>query len=117
MKRFLFIALSISMSLWAISELYLLYSNKIYTKDQIGKMFEPITSKYGIKIVYEVGPDFFSNLVNPIIPAGPDRHSRVTPIQHRLLARYPHILQKAFENLILSLANLSKLGVLITLLP
>jgi hypothetical protein len=73
------------------------YDKRTYTKDQIAQMFEPITSKYGIRIVYEVGDDFFSDLVNPIIPAGPDRHSQVTPIRHRLLARYPNILQKAIE--------------------
>lgn len=60
-------------------------------------MFEPITSKYGIKIVYEISDNFFSDLVNPPIPAGPDRNSIVKPIRHRVLARYPDFLQKAFE--------------------
>jgi hypothetical protein len=98
MKRFLLIASSVSLLLWIISYEYLIYSDKTFNKEQIDKMFQPITSKYGIKIVYEVGDDFFSDLVNPIIPAGPDRHSKVTPIRHRLLARYPHILKKAFKN-------------------
>jgi hypothetical protein len=72
------------------------YYYKTYTKDQIDKMFEPITSRYGIRIVYEAGNDFLSDLVDPIIPAGPARYSKVTPIRHRVLARYPQILQKAF---------------------
>lgn len=76
--------------------LCLQYLPSSYTDEQINKMFEPITSKYGIKIVYEIGDDFFSNLDNPPIPAGPDRKSKVTPIYHRVLARYPQILEKAF---------------------
>jgi hypothetical protein len=62
----------------------------------IDEMFKPITSKYGITIVYRINDHFFSNLVNPGIPAGPDPRSKVTPIRHRLLIRFPHILQKAF---------------------
>ncbi len=73
------------------------YNNRTYTKEQIDKMFEPITSKYGINIVYNIGDHFFSDLDNPFILAGPDRHSKVKPIKHRLLIRFPHILQKAFE--------------------
>ncbi len=73
------------------------YDNRTYTKAQIDRMFEPITARYGIRIVYEVGDDFFSDLFSPFIPAGPARDSKVKPIRHRLLARYPHILQKAFE--------------------
>jgi Putative zinc-binding metallo-peptidase len=76
--------------------LYLLNLPSSYTNDQINELFDPVTSKYGIKIVYKVGDDFFSNLPNPPIPAGPDRHSKVTPISHRVLARYPQILAKAF---------------------
>ena len=96
MKKFLFISLSICVLLWVICDVYLIYSNKTFTKDQIDKMFEPITCRYGIKIVYEAGNDFLSDLVDPIIPAGPARYSKVTPIRHRVLARYPHILKKAF---------------------
>ena len=73
------------------------YNSKTYTNEQISEMFEPITSRYGIRIVYEVGDGFLSDLVDPIIPAGPARYSKVTPIRHRVLARYPQILQKAFE--------------------
>jgi len=73
------------------------YENVTYTKAQIAKMFEPITSKYGIKIVYQINNHFFSDLVNPIAQAGPDPHSKVTPIRDRVLARYPGILQKALS--------------------
>jgi hypothetical protein len=77
--------------------IFLHYDDKrTYTRDQINKIFEPITSIYGIKIVYEVGDDFLSNLVDPIIPAGPACYSKVEPIKHRILVRYPHILLKAF---------------------
>jgi hypothetical protein len=72
------------------------YNNVTYSKAQIDKMFAPITSKYGIKIVYRINDHFFSDLANPGIPAGPDPLSKVTPIRHRVLARYPDILQKAF---------------------
>jgi hypothetical protein len=60
-------------------------------------MFEPISSKYGIRIIYEVGADFFSDLKNPPIPAGPDRNSKVKPISYKILARYPQILENAFQ--------------------
>jgi hypothetical protein len=97
MKKFLFISLSVCVLLWVICDVYLMYSNKTFPKDQIDKMFGPITSKYGIRIVYEVGDDFLSDLVDPIIPAGPTRDSKVTQIRHRVLARYPKILQKALD--------------------
>ena len=73
------------------------YDNRRYSKQQIVKMFEPVTSKYGIKIVYEVGDDFLSDIYSPVFPAGPAPDSIVKPIKHRLLARYPRILKKAFE--------------------
>jgi len=85
------------MLVWAVSGYFLFVYGKTYSKEQIDKMFEPITSKYGIRIVYEFGDDFFSDLDNPPIPAGPDRNSKVAPISQKHLARYPHILQKAFE--------------------
>lgn len=73
------------------------YDNKTYTKEEIEGWFEPITSKYGITIIYEIGEDFFSPLENPVIPAGPLQNSKVGPIRHRVLQRYPDILQRAFE--------------------
>lgn len=83
--------------LWICIKLLQLYFHTTYTKAEIEGWFEPITSKYGIKIVYEIGDDFFSDLVNPIIPAGPDRSSKVRPIRHRVLVTYPDILDKAFR--------------------
>jgi len=71
--------------------------NKTYSDEHIAAMFDPITSRYGIRIVYKVGDDFFSPLENPPIPAGPGRNSEVEPIKHRLLIRYVDILHKAFE--------------------
>jgi hypothetical protein len=68
-----------------------------FPKEKIVALFEPVTSRYGIRIVYEIGDDFFSPLENPPIPAGPPRWSKVTPIRHRVLLRYPDILQKAFD--------------------
>ena len=76
--------------------LNLLYLPSSYTNEQIDKMFDPIASRYGVGIVYEVGDDFFSGLVNPPMPAGPDRRSKVIPIRHSILAKYPVIIEKAF---------------------
>ena len=79
------------------NKLFLLYINKTYSREEIAQLFESITSKYRIDIVYEVGEDYFSPLKNPPIPAGPGRNSKITPIRHRVLARYPTILNKAFD--------------------
>jgi hypothetical protein len=72
-------------------------NSESFTKDQLDRMFEPITSKYGIRIIYQVGDNFFSDLADPIIPAGPAPNSKVTPIRHRVLARYPRILKNALD--------------------
>jgi hypothetical protein len=77
--------------------LYLQYLPESYNKDKINRLFEPITSEYEIEIVYEIGDDFFSPIENPPIPAGPARYSKVEPIKHRVLRRYPVLLKKAFE--------------------
>jgi hypothetical protein len=67
--------------------------SKTYTKEEIDKLFEPITSKYGIKIVYEIGEDF-----GPILIGGHQTHFNMAkPIAPPVLARYPHLLTKAFE--------------------
>jgi hypothetical protein len=71
------------------------YYDKTFTKEEIEALFKPITSKYGIRIVYKIGEDFFSPLKNPPIPAGPHRDSKVKPIYHRALVRYPDVLQRA----------------------
>jgi hypothetical protein len=78
--------------------LYLYFDmNKTYPDEHIAAMFEPITTKYGIRIVYEIGEDFFSPIENPPISVGPGRNSKVEPIKHRFLIRYVDILHKAFE--------------------
>lgn len=66
-----------------------------FPKEKIDALFEPITSKYGIEIIYEIGDDFFSPLENPPIPAGPPKNSKVKPIRHRVLIKYSDILFKA----------------------
>ncbi len=64
-----------------------------YTKEEINTMFEPITSKYGVKIVYTINDDF-----EPIIIGGGRlQFDVVKPIETRVLARYPALLTKAFE--------------------
>jgi hypothetical protein len=90
-------ALIFIMVLWIGIKLLKLYFHTEYTKEEIKGWFEPIPSKYGIKIVYEINDDFFSPLENPPIPAGPLRESKVTLIRHRVLKKYPAILQTAFN--------------------
>lgn len=66
---------------------------KTYNPEEIAKMFEPITSRYGIKIGYEIGEEF-----GPILIGGARLHfDKAEPIDHRVLARYPRLLQKTFE--------------------
>ncbi len=74
-------------------------------KEEIDALFKPITSKYGIKIVYKIGDDFFSPLENPPIPAGPSRNSRVTPIRHIVLKRYADLLKTAFDKYPMDVIN------------
>ena len=97
MQRFLDTLPAISIILGIILAKYLWYFRQAFPKEEIDALFEPVTSKYGIKVVYEIGEDFFSPLENPPIPAGPGINSKVAPIRHRVLLRYPDILQKAFE--------------------
>ncbi len=69
-------------------KLYFIYLHTTYTKEEIDACFEPITSKYGIKIVYKVDADFLSAWEeSPIIK----------PIWPRVLVRYADILQTALE--------------------
>jgi hypothetical protein len=97
MQRFLDTLVVVSIILGIMLTLNSWYYNKTSTKEEIAALFDPITSKYGIKIVYEIGEDFFSPLENPPIPAGPPRYSKVKPIRHRVLIQYPDILQTAFD--------------------
>ena len=41
------------------NKIFLMYLNKTYPKEEIEAAFEPITTKYGIEIEYEIGDDFF----------------------------------------------------------
>jgi hypothetical protein len=97
MKRFLYILLLVLTPIAVTLQIFSWHYTKVFPKDEIDALFEPITSKYGIRIVYEIGEDFFSPLENPPIPAGPPRYSKVKPIRHRVLMRYPALLQKAFN--------------------
>lgn len=74
-----------------------MYLNKTYPKEDIEAAFEPISSKYGIKVVYEIGDDYFSPLKNQPFPVGPPRYSKIKPIRHRVLMQYPYFLQRAFD--------------------
>jgi hypothetical protein len=68
-----------------------------YTKEEIENLFEPITSKYGIKIVYEIGKEFLSPVETIGPPPGPAKDSKVKRIDDSVLIRYPRLLQKAME--------------------
>jgi hypothetical protein len=80
-----------------MQQLFAWHYFRTFPKAEIDDHFKPITSNYGVKIIYEIGEDFFSPLENPPIPAGPPRNSKVKPIRHRVLMEYPEILQKAFD--------------------
>jgi hypothetical protein len=97
MQKFFYISFPALIVALVAQQLFSWYYNKTYTKAEIDALFAPVTSKYGIMIVYEIGEGFFSPLENPPIPAGPHRGSKVKPIRHRVLMRYPDILQKAFD--------------------
>jgi hypothetical protein len=87
------IFLTLSIVFFIMWLLFRWHYHQTFPKEKIDALFEPVTSKYGIKIVYEIGDDFFSPLENPPIPAGPARYSKVTPIRHRVLLRYPELLR------------------------
>ena len=66
-----------------------------YTHEQIEEMFAPITSKFGIEIVYEIDEKF-----TPIWAGGGGAHAeydKLEPINKRVLARYPKILEEALS--------------------
>ena len=90
--RYLLVGLVV---LWIFTKLFLIYTNKAYTSEELTKLFEPITSKYSIKIVYKVDKNFFSPIKNALRAAGPSEHSEVEPIRHRVLVRYVDILKEA----------------------
>ena len=80
-----------------LAKAFLLYSDETFSEEEINQWFKPVIDGYGIKIVYEIEDAFFSPLENPPISAGSWRGSKVVPINHRILARYPDILLKAFK--------------------
>ena len=79
--------------------------SKVCTADQITRMFEPVTSKYGINIVCEIGPDFLPPTINAGIPTGPGIKSKVVPMEHWVLARYPDIFQAALRKYPIKVIN------------
>jgi hypothetical protein len=91
------IFLTLSIVFFIMWLLFRWHYHQTFPKEKIDALFEPVTSKYGIKIVYEIGDDFFSPLENPPIPAGPPRKSKIKPIRHRVLIKYPDILRESFE--------------------
>lgn len=97
MQRFLDILVVISIIIGIILSVNSWHYNKTFPNEEIEAAFEPISSKYGIEIVYEIGDDFFTPMKNPVGPAGPHLDSKVRPIRHRVLMRYPDILQKGLE--------------------
>jgi diphthamide synthase (EF-2-diphthine--ammonia ligase) len=59
MQRFLDTSVVAGIILGIIPVLNSRYHNKTFSKEKIDPLFESIISKYGIKIVYEIGEDFF----------------------------------------------------------
>ena len=96
MKRFLQLSLLFSLLALCAAKAYLYYYEKTYSDEEIDRWFEPITSRYNVKIVYKINDDFFSPLENPPVPAGPVSGSKVSPILPIVLSNYPKILKKAF---------------------
>jgi hypothetical protein len=73
--------------------LLLLCCSRPYSKKQIDLLFEPITSKYGIEIVYEIDETF-----TPIWAGGGGAHAEyctLEPIKKHVLVLYPQILEEA----------------------
>ena len=56
-------------------------------------MFEPVTSRYGIKIVYKIDENFAPMLVT----GRRAKLDKLEPINPLVLARYPPILEKALQ--------------------
>ena len=105
LNRILWWIATICISTLILNQLFLLYINKRYPKEYIDEQFAPLVAEYGIKIVYEIGDDYFSPLIDPIIPAGPPKKSKISPIRHRVLLKYPHILNTAFEKYPINVIN------------
>lgn len=96
-RKALWLSAAICLLLWSIIKAYLLYSGRTYEPEAINEWFKPITSKYGIRIVYKIEDDFFSPLVNPPIPEDPGMEITVRPIRHSVLAAFPNLLSEALR--------------------
>ena len=73
--------------------LLLVCCSRPYSKEQIDLLFEPITSKYGIEIVYEIDETF-----TPIFMGGGGAHAEyctLEPNEKHIIVRYPQILEEA----------------------
>jgi hypothetical protein len=73
----------------------LLACTRSYTDEQIEQIFEPVTSKYGIRIVYKIDETF-----TPQYQGGGGAHAvykKLKPIDRRILARYPQLLEQALS--------------------
>ncbi len=97
MHKFFYITFPIMIVLLVGQQIFSWHYNKSFSRDEIDSAFESIISKYAVKIEYEINENFFSPIENPPIPAGPGRNSKVTPIRHRELLRYPDLLMNAFN--------------------
>jgi len=81
----------------ALMGAYDLYLDRSFSKEEIEEKFEPLTKRYGVGIVYQVDDAFLSKITHSLVPAGPSKNSKVTPMRHRVLLRYPQRLSTAFE--------------------
>ncbi len=97
LSRVLWYVTAVCVVLLILDLLFIAYLNKRYPKEYIESQFAPLKEKYGIKVIYEIDDNFFSPLEVSLIPVGPSKNSKVKPIAHRALLKYPAILQKAFE--------------------
>jgi Putative zinc-binding metallo-peptidase len=77
--------------------LVLMSCTKTYTDEEIDNLFKPLTSEYGIKIIYKIDDNFLSPIESIVPLTGPAKSSIVKPIDLQVLARYPTILKEAFK--------------------
>lgn len=64
-----------------------------YTDEEIDKMFKPITSMYGIKIIYEINDNF-----SPMLYTGKRaKLDQLESMDHRVLVHYPRILSQSLK--------------------
>jgi hypothetical protein len=80
---------ALPMMLWLV----LVCCTKTYTQEEIDMVFESIVAAYGVKIVYEIGEDFY-----PTTYEGESvEFDKIEKIDGRVLCNYRTILPKAFE--------------------